>query len=83
MLHQETGLDGEIVDDTIRLGQAIRRLDDAALRETASTRAVVATADLVHAGLPSRAAAVSAIASPLSDDVETRERLTVLIESYV
>ena len=28
-------------------------------------------------------AAVSAIASPLTDDAETRERLTVLIESYL
>jgi nitric oxide reductase NorQ protein len=83
VLRLETGLDGSILDDLIKLGQAIRRLDDAALRETASTRALVATADLIHSGLPPRAAAVSAIASPLSDDLETRERLTVLIESYL
>jgi nitric oxide reductase NorQ protein len=83
VLQQETGLDGPVLDDIIKLGQAIRRLDDVALRETASTRALVATANLVHAGLPPRAAAVSAIASPLSDDADTRERLTVLIESYL
>jgi nitric oxide reductase NorQ protein len=83
VLNQETGLEGEILDDIIKLGQAIRRLDDAALRETASTRALVATANLIHAGLPPRAAAVSAIASPLSDDAETRERLTVLIDAYL
>ena len=83
VLLQESGLDGPLVDDIIKLGQAIRRLDDAALNETASTRALVATASLVRAGLPPRSAAVSAIASPLSDDAETRERLTVLIESYL
>jgi nitric oxide reductase NorQ protein len=83
ILRQESGLDSEVLDDIIRLGQAIRRLDDAALRETASTRALVATAILVRAGLRPRAAAVSAIASPLTDDPETRERLTVLIESYL
>ena len=83
VLRQETGLDGPILEDILKLGQAIRRLDDAALRETASTRALVATAKLVHAGLPPRAAAVSAIASPLADDFETRKRLTVLIESYL
>ena len=83
ILRQESGLDSEILDDIIRLGQAIRRLDDLALRETASTRALVATASLVRAGLRPRAAAVSAIASPLTDDAETRERLTVLIESYL
>jgi nitric oxide reductase NorQ protein len=83
ILLQESGLDSEVLDDIIKLGQAIRRLDDAALRETASTRALVATATLVRAGLRPRAAAVSAIASPLTDDAETRERLTVLIESYL
>jgi nitric oxide reductase NorQ protein len=83
VLHQETGLGGAILDDIIKLGQAIRRLDDAALRETASTRALVATASLVQVGLPLRSAAVSAIASPLSDDTETRERLIVLIDSYL
>lgn len=83
IVRQEAGLDGETLDDIIKLGQAIRRLDDAALRETASTRALVATASLIRSGLTPRTAAVSAIASPLSDDVETRERLTVLIESYL
>jgi len=83
ILRQETGLESEVLDDIIRLGQAIRRLDDVALRETASTRALVATARLVRAGLRPRAAAVSGIASPLTDDAETRERLTVLIESYL
>jgi nitric oxide reductase NorQ protein len=83
ILRQESGLDSDVLEDIIRLGQAIRRLDDAALRETASTRALVATATLVRAGLRPRAAAGSAIASPLTDDPETRERLTVLIESYL
>jgi nitric oxide reductase NorQ protein len=83
ILRQESELDSEVLGDIIRLGQAIRRLDDVALRETASTRALVATASLVRAGLRPRAAAVSAIASPLTDDAETRERLTVLIESYL
>jgi nitric oxide reductase NorQ protein len=83
ILRQESGLDSDVLDDIIRFGQAIRRLDDLALRETASTRALVATATLIRAGLSPRVAAVSAIASPLTDDAETRERLTVLIESYL
>ena len=83
IVRQESGLDSEVLDDIIRLGQAIRRLDDVALRETASTRALVATATLVVAGLRPHVAAVSAIASPLSDDAETRDKLAVLIESYL
>jgi len=65
------------------LKEAIRRLDDPGLREAASTRTLVATASLVQAGLSPRTAAVSAIASSLSDDEDTQERLTVLIESYL
>jgi nitric oxide reductase NorQ protein len=83
IVYQESGFDSDALDDIIKLGQAIRRLDDAALRETASTRALIATATLIRSGLTPRAAAASAIASPLTDDVETRERLTVLIDSYL
>jgi nitric oxide reductase NorQ protein len=83
ILLQESGLGGDIVDDIVRLGQAIRRLDDASLREVASTRALISTARLVRDGLPLRAAAVAAIASPLTDDAASRESLTLLIESYI
>ncbi|MFE2998602.1 CbbQ/NirQ/NorQ/GpvN family protein [Nocardia sp. NPDC059246] len=83
ILRQESGLDDEGIDAIIRIGQAIRRLDDAGLPEVASTRALIAMARLVRAGLPPRAAAVSAIADPLSDDAETRRSLTVLIDSYL
>lgn len=83
ILMQESGLDSAVLDDIIKLGQSIRRLDDVALRETASTRALVATACLVKVGLRPRDAAVSAIASPLTDDVETRDKLAVLIDSYL
>jgi len=83
VLRQETGLDGPILDDIIKLGQAIRRLDDVGLQEAASTRTMVATASLIQAGLPPRAAAIAAIASPLSDDADTRGHLVVLIESYL
>lgn len=83
VLQQESGLDGPILDDLIRLGQAIRRLEDVGLRETASTRALVAATRLIGSGLPPRAAATSAIASPLSDDEDTRLQLVALIESYL
>ena len=83
IVRQEAALDGDMIDDIIKLGQAIRRHDDAALAETASTRALIATARLIKAGLPPRVAAISAVASPLSDDAETRAKLTVLIEAYL
>ncbi|WP_084531394.1 CbbQ/NirQ/NorQ/GpvN family protein [Nocardia miyunensis] len=83
IIRQESGLDDARVDAIIRIGQAIRRLDDAGLREVASTRALIATARLIRSGLSPRAAAVAAIAGPLSDDDDTRGSLTVLIDSYL
>lgn len=83
ILRQEAGLDSVVVDDIVRLGQVIRRLDDASLREVASTRALIATAQLVRDGLPLRTAAIAAIASPLTDDAESRASLTMLIDSYI
>jgi nitric oxide reductase NorQ protein len=83
ILQQESGLDGAVVDDILRLGNAIRRVDDSSLREVASTRTLIATARLVRDGLPLRTAAIAAIASPLTDDVESRASLEVLIESYL
>lgn len=83
ILQQESGLDDAAIDDVIRLGQAIRRVDDSSLREVASTRTLIATARLVRDGLPLRTAAVAAIASPLTDDAESRASLTLLIESYL
>lgn len=83
ILQQEARFDGELVDDLITLCQAIRRLDDITLREVASTRALVSAANLIRSGLAPRAAAVAAFASPLTDDNETREQLTILIESYL
>ena len=76
----KTRLNGPVLDDIIKLGEAIRRLDDVGLREAASTRTLVSDRKSC-AG--STVAAVCAIASPLSDDEDTRERLTVLIESYL
>ncbi len=84
VLRQESGLaDARAIDDIIRLGQAIRRVEDAGLREVASTRTLIATARLVGNGLGLRTAAVAAIASPLTDDAESRAALTVLIDAYL
>lgn len=83
ILRQESGLSDAAIEDIVRLGQAIRRVDDTSLREVASTRTLIATARLVRDGLPLRTAAIAAIASPLTDDAESRAALALLIESYL
>lgn len=83
ILRQESGLGHPQIEDILRLGHAIRRVDDVGLREVASTRTLIATARLVRDGLSIRAAAIAAIASPLTDDAESRASLALLIESYL
>jgi nitric oxide reductase NorQ protein len=82
IIRAETGADEQLADDLVRLGQAIRRVRDAGLKEVASTRTLVTTALLVKEGLPFREAALAAVAGPLTDDIELREGLVAMIESY-
>jgi nitric oxide reductase NorQ protein len=74
----EVGPAGEL----IRLGQAIRRVKDAGLREAASTRTLIAAAALLGEGLSFRDAAIAAIAGPLTDDVELRAGLVTMIDAH-
>jgi nitric oxide reductase NorQ protein len=79
---REGQVSGELAEDLVRVGQAIRRAKDARLREAASTRALVAAAGLVAEGLSFGEAAVAAIAGPLTDDRELRAGLESIIAAY-
>lgn len=83
ILTQETGLTGRLTEDLVRLGQAIRRVNDPSLREVASTRTLVAAAALIQEGLHAWEAATAAIAAPLSDDPDLREGLCTMIRDYL
>jgi nitric oxide reductase NorQ protein len=79
----ESGVDPPIAQLLVRLGQAIRRLDTAGLREVASTRVLVAAGCLVAGGLPVREAAHAAVAGPLTDDPLVTAGLIEMIDAYV
>lgn len=79
----EAGIDHQTAAQLVRLGQAIRRLDNAGLREVASTRVLIAAARLVEAGLPLPDAARAAVAGPLTDDPVVTAGLFELIDAYV
>lgn len=82
ILMVETGVSGEVADRVIQLGHAIRRAKGSGLREVASTRCLIAAAHLIDDGVTFRDAAVSAVAGPLTDDVERRQGLVAMIEAY-
>ncbi len=76
-------IDPIFAEKLVRLGNAIRRLQAPGLSEVASTRALIAVGKLVKAGIEPRDAAISALASALSDDPEVVDGLTNVIDTYL
>ena len=79
----EAGVDQETAALLVRLGQAVRRLETAGLREVASTRVLVAAGRLISEGLPARDAARAAVAGPLTDDPMVTAGLFEMIDAYL
>ena len=83
IVSHEAGIDSAKAAALVRLGQAIRRLETAGLREVASTRVLIAAARLSAEGLSLADAARAAIAGPLSDDAQVTSGLLKMIEVYL
>ncbi len=79
----EAGVDHDTAAQLVRLGQAIRRLENAGLREVASTRVLIAAGRLVAEGLPLTDAARAGVAGPLSDDPVVTAGLNEMIDAYL
>ena len=78
----EARVDPQTAAKLVRMGQAIRRLEHAGLREVASTRVLIAAGRLVCEGLPMRDSARAAVAGPLTDDPVVTAGLFQLIDAY-
>lgn len=83
ILLQETGIDRELAQRLVRLGQAIRELRDEGLPETSSTRTLISTALLIRSGVAPLDAAASAIAGPLTDDPVATAQLLEVVKVYM
>jgi nitric oxide reductase NorQ protein len=67
----EAGVDRNVAKRLVSLAQRIRTLTEAGLTETASTRLLVAAAQLIRHGVAPRVAARAAVVEPLTDDDAT------------
>ncbi|MBV8960315.1 MAG: CbbQ/NirQ/NorQ/GpvN family protein [Actinobacteria bacterium] len=83
IVSHEAGVDHEVAARLVQLGQLIRRLETAGLREVASTRVLIAAARLFAEGVPLAAAARAAVAGPLTDDPVVTAGLHELIDTYL
>ncbi|MBA4214981.1 MAG: AAA family ATPase [Polaromonas sp.] len=76
---QEGGVDEALALRLVQLAVRTRRMTDAGLNEGASTRMLVHAALLVRAGLTHQAAALQAVADPLSDEPDVLAALHGLV----
>jgi nitric oxide reductase NorQ protein len=83
IVSHEAGVDHDRAAQLVQLGQAIRRLETAGLREVASTRVLIAAGRLAAEGLPLRDAARVAVAGPLTDDPLVTAGLVEMIDAYL
>ena len=67
----EAGVDEALAGQIVKLGQALRRLENHDLEEVASTRLLVFTARMIRAGMSPHEACHACLAEPLSDDEQT------------
>jgi nitric oxide reductase NorQ protein len=78
----EAGVSASDATYLVTLALAIRRLSNSGLREVASTRLLVAAAQLLAAGVSREVAVEAAIVQPLSDDPEMVNSLRGLLAQY-
>lgn len=79
----EAGVAADVAARLVKLGQAIRRLETAGLREVASTRVLIAAARMTNEGLPLSVAAKAAVAGPLTDDPALTVGLAEMVDAYL
>jgi nitric oxide reductase NorQ protein len=70
ILIEESAIDADIAERLVALAGAIRKQEDAGLREVASTRTLISAARLIKAGIPPLTAVRTAMVQALSDDPE-------------
>jgi nitric oxide reductase NorQ protein len=79
----EAGIDSTTAHSLVTLGNAIRSLDGAPLREVSSTRMLILAGGLVAEGLSLRSAVQSAVVQVLSDDPDVVRALGELADAIL
>jgi len=82
IVRHEAGVDAALANQVVRLGQALRRLENHDLEEVASTRLLIFTARMIGAGMNPREACLACLAEPLSDDPVTVAALMDVVDVH-
>lgn len=79
IVSREADVDAKLAGRLVKLGGRLRGLDELGLAEPPSTRLLVDAATLIRAGLEPRLACATAIAEPLTDDLDVLRALREVI----
>ncbi len=82
IVRQEAGVNIELAQQLVSLGQALRRLKEHDLEEAASTRLLIYAAMMIKSGMAAKEACLSCIAEPLTDESETLAAIGQLIDAH-
>ena len=78
----EAQVDAELAAQVVKLGQALRRLEQHDLEEVASTRLLIFAARMIRSGMSPREACLACLAEPLSDDPQTVAALMDVVDVH-
>ncbi|HCJ29592.1 MAG TPA: AAA family ATPase [Pseudomonas sp.] len=78
----EAQVDMQLAAQVVKLGQALRRLEQHDLEEVASTRLLIFTARMIGSGMNPREACLACLAEPLSDDAQTVAALMDVVDVH-
>ncbi|QGZ32422.1 CbbQ/NirQ/NorQ/GpvN family protein [Stutzerimonas stutzeri] len=78
----EARVDAALAAQVVKLGQALRRLEQHDLEEVASTRLLIFTARMIGSGMNPREACMACLAEPLSDDPQTVAALMDVVDVH-
>ena len=77
----ETDISEDLAQRLVKLGKALRALEDHDLEEGASTRLLVYAATLINSGFGEIDACRAALVEPLTDDAETAQALMEVVQA--
>jgi len=81
ILAHESGVNADVAQALVKVGERVRRLRDQGLAEAPSTRLLVATARLIAGGIPAAQACRAALVGPLTDDPDLVTAISDIINA--
>lgn len=79
----ESGIDGSLAEELVRIGGMVRNLKAKGLEEGASTRSLIYAARLITSGIEPKNACQAAITYPITDDPEMQRAIRSVIEAVL